>query len=288
MIEVLEARNWREVTDFLWRASFEPAEEKWATYTAYRGLSRDHGNMATTLQRLGGDLQWKEQRLLDGFRKHARPHLEFGTSDWDVMLLGRHHGLPTRLLDWTVSPLVALFFAIEHTEHDDEDGVIWCVRRVETNKCLPPRLLTLLKQQGGNVLSLETLARDFPVMSNFEDRVTEECVLFFEPPGVSPRIVNQYAVFSVMPRVTSDMLTFLRQHDEVCWKIVVPRSLKPEVRERLLIMNVSNRTMYPGLDGICGWLKAWYGYPARTVKGRRTKRMQLTSRRTRKQTPARS
>ena len=80
----------------------------------------------------------------------------------------------------------------------------------------------------------------------------------FEPPNVSPRIENQYALFSVMPRVRSELQSWLTKHKDVCWKVVIHKRLKKEIRERLLVMNVSERTIYPGLDGTSRWLAAWY------------------------------
>jgi FRG domain-containing protein len=255
MIEVFKVDSWEDLNEHLWKYSRD-STLNWVTDTTYRGLDRDYGNLKTSLQRLGGNLKIKEQKLLNAFRKHARTDLQFGESDWDVMLLGRHYGLPTRLLDWTVSPLTALFFAVEHVEHDDEDGVIWCVQRSDTNSLLPRDLLTLLQEHQGTTFSVEELKERFKSVKDL-DLLTHECVLFFEPPGVSPRIINQFPVFSVMPGVESDALAYFDQKDVHYRKVMVSSRLKKEVRGRLLVMNVSDRTMYPGLDGISRWLKAW-------------------------------
>lgn len=256
-MEVLEAQNWNELNDFLWRASFHKKSGKWRSYTAFRGLSKDHCNLKTSLQRLGGDLNLKERRFIDTFRNHMRLQLRSGLSDWDVMLLGQHHGLPTRFLDWTLSPLAALFFATEKFEHHDKDGVVWCVRRNKTKRFLPLNLRKLLKSRSTNMFSLEMLATEFPLISDL-DKLKNTCVLFFEPPSVSSRIESQYACFTVMPRVQSELQDWLMDHEDLCWKVMIPAKLKKEIRERLMVMNISERTIYPGLDGTSRWLGSWY------------------------------
>ena len=91
----------------------------------------------------------------------------------------------------------------------------------------------------------------FPSIEDFDAHEKSDChlpsLLFFEPPSLSPRIINQYAFFSVMPDPTFDTQRFLEAHPEYyCWKVVIRASLEKEIRERLLIMNVSERTIYPG------------------------------------------
>jgi FRG domain-containing protein len=105
-------------------------------FIAFRGLPRSFPDLKTGVQRLDvlgkwtlNDLKHRERRLIETFSVYAGEHLPRDTTDWDVLFLGQHHRLPTRLLDWTASPYVALFFATEDPADDDEDGLIWCVRR---------------------------------------------------------------------------------------------------------------------------------------------------------------
>lgn len=259
--------DWDDLNKALWEESFDDAIDKWRTYTAFRGVSQDYGNMFTRLQRVHedpgvlpekpGSLEWKERRLLDAFRMYERLQLRSGQTDWDVMLLGQHYGLPTRLLDWTSSPLVALFFATENYDDYDKDGVIWCVRRLETNEALPKDVLAHLTKAKTGAFSLETLVEAYAKLEHF-DKVSPPSPIFFEPPSVSPRIVQQYASFSVMPGPRTHILPWLEAHPSCAWKVMVPARLKKDIRQRLMVMNVSERTIYPGLDGTARWLTAWY------------------------------
>jgi hypothetical protein len=235
---------------------------------AYRGLSEDFGDLRTSLQRLGyprpelppDELRWRERRIIESFSKYARWRLTFGQSDWDVMLLGQHYRLPTRLLDWTSSPYAALFFCTEDPTKDDRDGVVWCVRRIETTRVLPRSFRDLHAGEKPTLLSLETFRKRWETLDDF-DRQPADALLWFEPPSLNPRIVGQYAFFSVMPRVDGKACDWLKAHPKMYWKVRVPATLKPEVRQRLQVMNVTERTMYPGLEGIARWLRAYYGGP---------------------------
>jgi len=257
-VREIKPKTWEKLTESLWERSYDAKSRKWRTYTAFRGLPRRFGNLNSSLQRLGGNLRWKERRLIDSFRTYACEHLPRGT-DWHAVLLGQHHGLPTRLLDWTSSPLVAMFFAAE--KNSAEDGEIWCVRRVETNRFLSPIFAELLEKRKTQHFDVEALSTRFPTMEAFDSAEANPhspSLLFFEPPSISPRIINQFAFFSVIPDPNWSTESFLQAHPDHCWRVVVRAGLKMEIKERLMIMNVSERIIYPGLDGISRWLKTWY------------------------------
>ena len=206
---------------------------------------------------MGGDINWKEPRLIDRFRVYAREHLIYGTTDWDVILLGQHHGLPTRLLDWTSSPLVALYFATEKEELSD--GEVWCVRRREFNNELPGELQEIIKNTPTNLFRTEMLAKSFPCIKNFSSLSEKrKFIIFFEPPSICQRIVNQFSLFSVMSNATDETDEYLKEHEQNCWKVIIPKNLKQEIRERLSVMNINSRTMFPGLDGTAAWLRSYY------------------------------
>ena len=100
-------------------------------------MTRAHGHtLQTSIQRLGDleHIRTVEPGMVRAFRKYAVP--EFGAnggsmrdaSVWEWLTVAQHHGLPTRMLDWTHNPLIAAHFVTDRPEDLCVDGAIWCVR----------------------------------------------------------------------------------------------------------------------------------------------------------------
>src|SRR5581483_5093916 len=83
-------------------------------------------------------------------------------------------------------------------------------------------------------------------------------VVFMEPPSLDPRIVNQFALFSLMSSARASLDDWLAAHAALARRIIVPASLKWEVRDRLDQSNVNERVLFPGLDGLSRWLTRYY------------------------------
>jgi hypothetical protein len=203
------------------------------------------------------DVRRLELALLRNFRKYAHAEAVGTDSVWHWLSLGQHHGLPTRLLDWTYSPLVALHFATEDPADYDEDGVVWCVNFVEANKGLPARLRRILQAEGSDTFTVEMLA-PFRTPREFDALSRDPFLVFVEPPAVDKRILNQLALFSLMSSPTAIIDDWLKRHTELCRHVRIPASLKWEIRDKLDQANVNERVLFPGLDGLSRWLARYY------------------------------
>jgi hypothetical protein len=255
----VRAESWAHLVHLLYE--IEQGERgRYRSDYLYRGMASARWGLETSLVRLKGDFVGVEGPLLRSFRKYAEPGSIPGDSLWVRLAVAQHHGLPTRVLDWTVAPRVALHFATDDERYYDEDGVVWCVDITKARQCLPPTLQAILWEERAYLFSVEMLEH-VRTLRDFDALVRHgEFVLFFEPPSLDARIVNQAAVLSVMPGPTLDLDAFLRHHPlDLYRRIIIPKALKWEVRDKLDQDNVTERMLFPGLDGLSRWLKRYYG-----------------------------
>jgi hypothetical protein len=264
-MEEIRAGSWTELVDRLYEGSWHAPHGRFRSPYVFRGLPDWRYHRRTSLCRLGGDFVSVEDDLLRNFRKYAHQSSSPGSSWWNWLALAAHHGLPTRLLDWTFSPFVALHFATEKHDLFHVDGVVWSINFVEMQRFLPATLRDMLEADGATVFTAWMLDRYARSLEEFDQRIAESgetCVIFFEPPSLDDRIVNQSALFSLMSSPAVQLEDWLREHErenpKLCRKIIIPASLKWEVRDKLDMANVSERVMFPGLDGLSAWLKRYY------------------------------
>jgi hypothetical protein len=244
-------------------STWQPSGNEVRLHVAYRGLGSVDHSLDTGLVRLRGPSSADiEPHILRNLRKYAHRDATPGDSDWNWLSVAQHHGLPTRLLDWTHSPYVALHFATEDLSRYDEPGVVWCVDYVAAHELLPDMLRGEVEASGSGLFTVEMLSHAAATLQAFDavrDAEGNNVPVFFEPPSLDDRIVNQAAVFSVMSDARASLGSWLARHPELFRKVVIPAELKWRVRDHLDQANVTERVLFPGLDGLCRWLARYYG-----------------------------
>jgi hypothetical protein len=263
-MDIATVDSWSELDDAIAEASRDDHGGHGHSPLVFRGLARSSYTNASSLARLGGDFPSLERHLIRNFRKYA--HRESpGPTMWDWLSLGQHHGLPTRLLDWTFSPLVALHFATASWPRDE--AILWAIDSEGAHRLLPDVLRGALAAEGSLVFTTELLARHARDLEGLDELTTgDPFLLFFEPPSLDERIVNQAAVLSVLSDPTCHLDVWLEDHTHLwrAWRI--PPRVKHEIRERLDQAHVTERVLLPGLDGLASWLTRYYS-PRRIPAG---------------------
>ncbi len=190
--------SWDDIHNILFSKSWNEEIERYRSPYAFRGLSNKDYKLKNSLIRLGGNFEVLEHHLLRNFRKYASRNLVEYDSIWHWLALAQHHGLPTRLLDWTFSPYVALHFATANVDRFDKDGVIWALNYNDLHQLLPGLLKRKLKEEGANLFTVEILADSVKTLNDLSTLKQDPFIVFFESPSIDDRIVNQSALFSLM------------------------------------------------------------------------------------------
>jgi hypothetical protein len=249
--------SWRELDDAIANPGIGQYEHRVHSTLVFRGLARHTYSNVSSLARLSGDYPMLERHLIRNFRKYAHRERP-GPTTWDWLSLAQHHGLPTRLLDWTFSPLVALHFAT--ASWADDDAVLIAIDVQGAHNLLPDGLRDVREREGALVLTTELLAEQAPNIEALDTlgAGVEPFVVFFEPPSLDERIVNQAAVLSAISDPTCHMEDWMERHPGLWRSWRIPPAVKAEVRERLDQSNVNERVLLPGLDGLASWLRRYY------------------------------
>jgi hypothetical protein len=189
-----------------------------------------------------------ERLILAEFARACPQYMKAGYDDeWDRLALAQHHGLPTRLLDWTLSATAALWFVVKDGPRMDEkqeprDGVVWVLK---------PKTKDFI-----NFTDEKVLSKDAPFLSK-RTRI-------FRPRIIDQRISAQGGVFTVHAAVRPDYdkpfiaLEINSNFSNKLTKMTVPASHFPNLRKQLHLCGADNSTMFPDLDGLCKHLQWRY------------------------------
>ena len=216
-------------------------------YIVYRGVKHKDYDLRPRVGRivLSDDkkLLQEEKRLLSWFRDRAVPYVNLNTiewEDWDWIALAQHHGLPTRLLDWTRNPLVAAYFAVEkeHLPHElsnhSEDSAVYVIKRKDI-KVISNRYFLNDIEHSGDIF-------------NWRD------VVKIVPGYIDTRIIAQVGIFTAHPDPT-DTNPF---GDEDVEKLVIPNAQRRDWKKTLNLLGVNRSSLFPDLDNLAShltWLR---------------------------------
>lgn len=228
-----------------------------------------------------------ECEVLEVFSNHLVTHVQhLPRTDWEALAIAQHHGLPTRFMDWTTNPLVALYFAVRETKMDDDDKPMNSAVYVLLSD--PPRYTDFNRRQQPMVKPVKDLAtmpagsadgyeafgvegldpkdgEETPlpqIETPDEDEPSEPAPhpqvpspfeitenVIFHPPHISPRLRAQDSVLLACHQ------PFEALEEKDCLEIIVLPAAHDDIRRRLDQYGVFDRQLFPDLDGIAKWLR---------------------------------
>jgi hypothetical protein len=229
----------------------------------YRGDGDASWPLLTSLDTLGGtspphskaDL---EEHILRNFIRYSRPYLnQAPVNEWEVLIAAQHHGLPTRLLDWTYSPLVAAHFATLNSDRRS-DRAIWRLDWKQVHRFFGLPELALLIQDLEGILGGDRQLTPWALFSSSADAESFACML--EPPSINPRIVAQSSTFTLCSDKRQSFDHFLEQHGlgSALTKFVIPAKETARFRDQLDLVDVDERRLFPDLDGVAAEMRRYY------------------------------
>ena len=232
-----------------------------------------------------------EREVLGVFNNHLLTYVHhLPRNDWERLAIAQHHGLPTRFMDWTTNPLVALYFAARETKLDDDDKPLNSAVYVLTSE--PMRFSELGRPTEGAIQPVpDTATTPASPPSGYEDfgvenetsvgpvtitLETNKVVLdgpatemdpqpATEAPVISPFIISENVIYDpphVSPRIRAQDGVLLACHQPMAeleekdfLEIVIKHEAHDEIRRRLDQYGVFDKQLFPDLDGIAKWLK---------------------------------
>jgi hypothetical protein len=234
-----------------------------------------------------------EREVLGVFTNHLVTYVQhLPRNDWESLAIAQHHGLPTRFMDWTTNPLVALYFAARETKADEGNKLMNSAVYVLTSE--PVRFSELARPKAEPITPVSDLATTSATSTSpYDSFGLEDANESHDPseeipseskkatatttlgekekrpetalPGVSPFEITENVIYDpphVSPRIRAQDGVLLACHQPLkpleekdYLEIIITPQAHDDIRRRLDQYGVFDKQLFPDLDGIAKWLK---------------------------------
>lgn len=185
-----------------------------------------------------------EKNSFEQIKREMIPFIQNNNyEDIDIISMAQHHGLPTRLLDWTTNPLAALWFAVAQSpivkqNNIEQEGVVWAYQPCKSD---------YYYNKENNDISPFNIKK----------------INYFYPNHVSPRIKQQSAVFTIHPIMDNSNVCPLEkdinQKNKLYAFRIKPNPVFKNLRNELDVCGINSYSLFPDLDGLAKYLQ-WKHY----------------------------
>jgi hypothetical protein len=201
-----------------------------------------------------------ESKMMTRFKERAVPYLNsYELKAWEYLFLMQHHGVPTRLLDWTENPFIALYFSLSSAiqfQRNEEPAAVWVLSPSLWNETV----FQHLSYKGGPLSVTDRLITRYEPLA--ADILPEMPAAIF---GIhnNPRIIAQRGVFTIFGSSIDPMENLVQNKmfpDGCLIKIEIPPDKIKTLLGRLFSTGYTESMIYPGLDGLALENKRIYGF----------------------------
>lgn len=190
-------------------------------FVIYRGVSNINHELIPKVgrrdYRFKDDRKPDEDKLFRLFKERSLPFVgNTLSSEWEWLGLAQHYGLPTRLLDWTRNPLIALFFAV----HDEKDTDSAIYVRYKTDK----------------FLRIEEHPSPFAYKGDVKKVIL---------PRFDKRVISQTGLFTIHPNPE------VAYDDEKIDQFAIQKKSRKGLKKLLYQLGIHAESVFPDLDSLC-------------------------------------
>lgn len=237
------------ITTLKTHAAETSGEARW-----FRGQENAAWNLTPSISRNEAEPLKREYENLKRFRQMAPRFIDLQPRDeWEWLFLMQHYAVKTRLLDWTESPLVALYFAVAKGAEDKNDGALWVILPAALNK-----------MTGWEALQSTAGIPFFGMDKQLDAYLTSNVVstpsgsgpgpIAAVAPRTSARIAAQLGVFTVF-HGDFGPLEAIADSSHI-WRYLIPAASKERIREELSVLQMNEFALFPELDKLGGMVSA--------------------------------
>lgn len=196
-----------------------------------------------------------EQAVYEEFVRRSPLFDGYKRDPWDLLFLMQHYRAPTRLLDWTASPLVALFFALM-SGGSEENSVVWCFDPSAWNGVI----LSDIKEPPHIFTTEEGLVKQYH--PTFSEKSSRNEPLAIQGIMNNPRINAQkgrFVIFGSEPKPLEQYANQYKIKQKIITKIEINKTEKEKILSDLESYGITYSTIFPDLEGLAIEIRRRYG-----------------------------